>query len=126
MAKKAVQPEKRVNKKEAQRSLDKDDMQTLEAKANQPVKIKNKNKKMLSSCCVISPQENYKDTKLFEDLPISEKTKKGLKQSNFKMMTEIQKKGIPLALAKKDVLGAAKTGSGKTLSFLIPVRLLRI
>ncbi|RCI06872.1 ATP-dependent RNA helicase dbp4, partial [Rhizopus stolonifer] len=96
-----VQPEKRVNKKEAQRSLDKDDMQTLEAKANQP--------------------ENYKDTKLFEDLPISEKTKKGLKQSNFKMMTEIQKKGIPLALAKKDVLGAAKTGSGKTLSFLIPI-----
>ncbi|KAI9275980.1 P-loop containing nucleoside triphosphate hydrolase protein [Sporodiniella umbellata] len=37
------------------------------------------------------------------------------------MMTEIQKKGIPLALAKKDVLGAAKTGSGKTLSFLIPI-----
>ncbi|KAI8992101.1 P-loop containing nucleoside triphosphate hydrolase protein [Mycotypha africana] len=36
-------------------------------------------------------------------------------------MTEIQKKGIPLALAKRDVLGAAKTGSGKTLSFLIPV-----
>ncbi|KAI8335247.1 P-loop containing nucleoside triphosphate hydrolase protein [Choanephora cucurbitarum] len=36
-------------------------------------------------------------------------------------MTEIQRKGIPLALAKRDVLGAAKTGSGKTLSFLIPV-----
>ena len=38
------------------------------------------------------------------------------------MMTEIQRKGIPLALAKRDVLGAAKTGSGKTLSFLIPVK----
>jgi ATP-dependent RNA helicase DDX10/DBP4 len=36
-------------------------------------------------------------------------------------MTEIQRKGVPLALAKRDVLGAAKTGSGKTLSFLIPV-----
>lgn len=36
-------------------------------------------------------------------------------------MTEIQRKGIPLALAKRDVLGAAKTGSGKTLTFLIPV-----
>jgi ATP-dependent RNA helicase DDX10/DBP4 len=58
-------------------------------------------------------------------LPISEKTKKGLKHANFKMMTEIQRKGIPLALAKKDVLGAAKTGSGKTLSFLIPVSLLK-
>ncbi|KAI7896208.1 P-loop containing nucleoside triphosphate hydrolase protein [Mucor mucedo] len=36
-------------------------------------------------------------------------------------MTEIQRKGIPLALAKRDVLGAAKTGSGKTLTFLIPL-----
>ncbi|KAI9358024.1 P-loop containing nucleoside triphosphate hydrolase protein [Pilaira anomala] len=36
-------------------------------------------------------------------------------------MTEIQRKGVPLALAKRDVLGAAKTGSGKTLTFLIPV-----
>lgn len=39
-------------------------------------------------------------------------------------MTEIQRKGIPLALAKRDVLGAAKTGSGKTLTFLIPVSFL--
>jgi superfamily II DNA/RNA helicase len=36
-------------------------------------------------------------------------------------LTEIQRKALPLALAKRDVLGAAKTGSGKTLSFLIPV-----
>ncbi len=36
-------------------------------------------------------------------------------------MTDIQKKTLPLALAGKDVLGAAKTGSGKTLAFLIPV-----
>lgn len=40
-------------------------------------------------------------------------------------MTEIQRKGVPLALAKRDVLGAAKTGSGKTLSFLIPVSITR-
>jgi ATP-dependent RNA helicase DDX10/DBP4 len=52
---------------------------------------------------------------------LSEKTQKGLKAANFRQMTEIQRKGIALALAKKDVLGAAKTGSGKTLSFVIPV-----
>ncbi|KAG1046075.1 hypothetical protein G6F43_011172 [Rhizopus delemar] len=90
-----------MNKKEIKRSIEKDDLKTLDEKASQP--------------------DNYKDIKLFEELPISEKTKKGLKHANFKMMTEIQRKGIPLALAKKDVLGAAKTGSGKTLSFLIPV-----
>lgn len=36
-------------------------------------------------------------------------------------MTDIQRKAIPLALKGHDILGAAKTGSGKTLSFVIPV-----
>jgi len=38
----------------------------------------------------------------------------------FEKMTEVQARCIPLALAGKDVLGAAATGSGKTLAFLIP------
>jgi ATP-dependent RNA helicase DDX10/DBP4 len=36
-------------------------------------------------------------------------------------MTDVQRKAIPLALKGHDILGAAKTGSGKTLSFIIPV-----
>jgi ATP-dependent RNA helicase DDX10/DBP4 len=36
-------------------------------------------------------------------------------------MTDIQRKAVPLALKGHDILGAAKTGSGKTLSFIIPV-----
>ena len=36
-------------------------------------------------------------------------------------MTDVQSKAIPLALQGHDILGAAKTGSGKTLSFIIPV-----
>merc|ERR1719183_2495962 len=35
-------------------------------------------------------------------------------------MTAIQAKSIPPGLAGKDIIGAAKTGSGKTLSFVIP------
>ena len=35
-------------------------------------------------------------------------------------MTKIQARTIPHLLKGRDVLGAAKTGSGKTLSFLIP------
>ena len=35
-------------------------------------------------------------------------------------MTKIQDRSIPALLAGKDLLGAAKTGSGKTLSFLVP------
>ncbi|KAF2189491.1 DEAD-domain-containing protein [Zopfia rhizophila CBS 207.26] len=61
---------------------------------------------------------SYKD---FTDLPLSEPTKQGLKSSHFAVMTDIQAKAIPLALKGYDILGAAKTGSGKTLSFIIPV-----
>ena len=35
-------------------------------------------------------------------------------------MTKIQDRSIPALLTGKDLLGAAKTGSGKTLSFLVP------
>lgn len=35
-------------------------------------------------------------------------------------MTDIQARSIPVSLKGKDVLGAARTGSGKTLSFLVP------
>ena len=36
-------------------------------------------------------------------------------------MTEIQRCSIPHGLAGRDILGASKTGSGKTLSYLIPI-----
>ncbi|MCJ1351229.1 MAG: ATP-dependent RNA helicase dbp4 [Icmadophila ericetorum] len=66
-----------------------------------------------------SPQET--EIKDFSDLPLSQTTSSGLDASQFKALTDIQKKAIPLALQGKDILGAAKTGSGKTLGFLIPV-----
>jgi ATP-dependent RNA helicase DDX18/HAS1 len=56
----------------------------------------------------------------FSELNLSEKTMKAIADMKFENMTEIQQRGIPPLLAGRDVLGAAKTGSGKTLSFLIP------
>ncbi|KAJ5679628.1 ATP-dependent RNA helicase has1 [Penicillium macrosclerotiorum] len=56
----------------------------------------------------------------FTELNLSEKTMKGIQDMGFETMTEIQQRTIPPLLAGRDVLGAAKTGSGKTLSFLIP------
>lgn len=61
------------------------------------------------------------DIKFFTDLPLSTPTASGLEASHFKSLTDVQQKGIPLALKGCDILGAAKTGSGKTLAFLIPV-----
>ncbi|OOF95084.1 hypothetical protein ASPCADRAFT_169494 [Aspergillus carbonarius ITEM 5010] len=60
------------------------------------------------------------EPKKFVELNLSEKTMKGIQDMGFETMTEIQQRTIPPLLAGRDVLGAAKTGSGKTLSFLIP------
>ena len=57
----------------------------------------------------------------FNELPLSNRTQLGLERGNYKKLTPIQSEALPLALAGKDVLGAAKTGSGKTLAFIIPV-----
>ncbi|XP_067051491.1 probable ATP-dependent RNA helicase DDX10 [Acropora muricata] len=57
----------------------------------------------------------------FSDLPLSQRTLKGLQDVGYLIPTDIQVAGIPLSLKGCDILGAAKTGSGKTLAFLIPV-----
>jgi len=56
----------------------------------------------------------------FASLPLSEGTQRAVGEMGFTRMTPIQQKAIPSLLMGKDLLGAAKTGSGKTLSFLIP------
>eukprot|EP00249_Psilotum_nudum_P018829 c26981_g1_i2 orf=166-2706(+) len=64
---------------------------------------------------------SYVGAKLFQHLPISDATLRGLADAMYVRMTAIQRAAIPHALCGRDVLGAAKTGSGKTLAFLIPV-----
>jgi hypothetical protein len=39
----------------------------------------------------------------------------GLKQAQYETMTDIQRASLPHSLCGRDVLGAARTGSGKTL-----------
>ncbi|KAL3672448.1 ATP-dependent RNA helicase [Phytophthora oleae] len=64
--------------------------------------------------------QRYFSNEEFASLPLSEPTRKALADMNFTKMTKIQSKSIRPLLAGQDLLGAAKTGSGKTLSFLIP------
>ena len=56
----------------------------------------------------------------FDQLELTEQTKRGIEDMGFANMTEVQARTIPQLLVGRDVLGAAKTGSGKTLAFLIP------
>src|SRR5215472_3385338 len=57
----------------------------------------------------------------FSELQISGYTKERLASAKFATPTPVQAAAIPQALAGKDVLATAQTGTGKTLAFLIPV-----
>lgn len=60
--------------------------------------------------------------------PLSEWVLDAVASMGFTRMTPVQASAIPLFMAHKDVVVEAVTGSGKTLSFLIPVveKLLRL
>lgn len=56
----------------------------------------------------------------FSTLNLSPPTNSAIQRMGFETMTEVQARTIPPLLAGKDVLGAARTGSGKTMAFLVP------
>ena len=73
---------------------------------------------------VAEPAEDgatYSGRRRFEELPLSAALLHGLREGNYTELTTIQRAALPHALCGRDVLGAAKTGSGKTLVFVIPV-----
>ncbi len=57
----------------------------------------------------------------FNDFNISNALKGRLSAAGFKTPTPVQAKAIPPALEGADILATASTGTGKTLSFLIPM-----
>ena len=57
----------------------------------------------------------------FSEMPLSPYMKEKLTSAKFSVPTPVQAAAIPQALAGKDVLATAMTGTGKTLAFLIPV-----
>ena len=57
----------------------------------------------------------------FSSLGLSSVLLKTLTEQNFTAVTPIQEKCIPAILNKKDVLGIAKTGSGKTAGYVLPI-----
>jgi ATP-dependent RNA helicase RhlE len=57
----------------------------------------------------------------FTDFNISDSLKNRLTNAGFSMPTPVQAKAIPPALEGNDILATASTGTGKTLSFLVPM-----
>jgi ATP-dependent RNA helicase RhlE len=58
---------------------------------------------------------------LFQELNLIEPILKALKHEGYTAPTPIQEQSIPIILARKDLLGCAQTGTGKTAAFAIPI-----
>lgn len=57
----------------------------------------------------------------FEKLSLIEPILKSLKNEGYTKPTPIQEQAIPILLERKDLLGCAQTGTGKTAAFAIPI-----
>ncbi|MGZ3751723.1 MAG: DEAD/DEAH box helicase [Mucilaginibacter sp.] len=57
----------------------------------------------------------------FENLNLIEPILRALKTEGYTTPTPIQEQAIPILLQKKDLLGCAQTGTGKTAAFAIPI-----
>ena len=66
-------------------------------------------------------EETFDTSKTFADLGLPEDVLEGITKSGFIHPTRIQAALIPAALAGRHVLGQAKTGTGKTAAFGLPL-----
>lgn len=57
----------------------------------------------------------------FKELEIIEPIQRALEAEGYVTPTPIQEQSIPILLRRKDLLGAAQTGTGKTAAFAIPI-----
>ncbi|MBN9148920.1 MULTISPECIES: DEAD/DEAH box helicase [unclassified Nitrobacter] len=57
----------------------------------------------------------------FQDFGLADPISRALAEQNYLTPTPIQAQTIPLALAGRDIVGIAQTGTGKTASFALPI-----
>jgi superfamily II DNA/RNA helicase len=57
----------------------------------------------------------------FQDFGLADPLSRALREENYVTPTPIQAQTIPLALAGRDVVGIAQTGTGKTAAFALPI-----
>jgi ATP-dependent RNA helicase DeaD len=81
---------------------------------------KGKKKHLASTPVVIDDAETFALEKRFSDLALPEPLLKALDKLKFERPTLIQASMIPSAIEGKDVLGQARTGTGKTAGFGLP------
>ncbi|KAL2820892.1 DEAD-domain-containing protein [Aspergillus cavernicola] len=65
--------------------------------------------------------KNIDNAEDFESLNLDPRLRQALVKVKFSKPTPVQIKAIPLALEGKDILARAKTGSGKTAAYVLPI-----
>ena len=86
-------------------------------------KSQNKNEILLSeeAAPLHDPGTLVPETPSFATLGLSADLLKAVEQSGYTIPTPIQAQGIPIVLQRKDIIGIAQTGTGKTASFTLPM-----
>lgn len=77
--------------------------------------------KFINKAIAPAEQAVYTAKHMFADFGLNNQTTATLAHLGFTAPTPIQDQCIPLALASKDVIGLANTGTGKTAAFTLPV-----
>jgi len=76
---------------------------------------------LLVKKAVISEQKEFVSKREYCSMPIHQKLRDALAIKGYVKPTEIQDKTLEALLDKRDLLGIAQTGTGKTGAFLIPI-----
>ncbi|CAN6822029.1 unnamed protein product [Brassica oleracea var. botrytis] len=68
----------------------------------------------------VKSSDSYLTKTRFDHYPLSPLSLKSLHDAGYETMTVVQEATLPIILKGKDVLAKAKTGTGKTVAFLLP------
>ena len=99
-----------VNEKEIKDEKGKKD--NLKDNENKDIKTNKKNEE--------EKNNDYFSNVKFSEINLNKILLERLNLQGYEIATEVQAKSIPIALKGEDIIGSAKTGSGKSLAFLIP------
>ena len=78
--------------------------------------------KFINKNVVIKDEKpQFDESVKFSDFNFVSQIDQNIEKTGFVHPSEIQKMAIPVALAGKDVIGLANTGTGKTIAFLLPI-----